>query len=151
MSGHLRSLRRARNGLAALEFALVAPVLLLMMTGAYDIGMAQWHRMQVTNAARAGAAFAGTHEWNAAAITQSVTEATDYPSITADPAPEKYCGCPNVTLGIVATACGGTCPTGGPVGTYVKVSARASYPFVLGYPGLPSPIVLTSTAIVRTQ
>ena len=147
----LGRLSQARQALAATEFAIAAPVLLIMMIAVYDFGMGQWHHMQVTNAARAGAAFAGTHEWNSAAIALSVTDATDYPAIQATPAPEQYCGCPNATAGITTVACGSTCPSGGTAGTYVRVSATASYRFALRYPGVTTPWTLSATAIVRTK
>lgn len=46
-SGPLRRLARAQDGVAALEFALVAPVFLVMLLGIYDIGQMAYGRIQL--------------------------------------------------------------------------------------------------------
>src|SRR6266481_3012842 len=54
----LSRLAAATGGASAIEFALVAAVLLLPLTlGLYDFGTALWSWMQVGNAARAGAQY----------------------------------------------------------------------------------------------
>jgi Flp pilus assembly protein TadG len=52
--------RRGRRGAAAVEFALVLPLALLLLIGAADLGRFAHTRIAVANAARAGAGFAST-------------------------------------------------------------------------------------------
>ena len=59
-----------------MEFALLAPVLILMFTGAVSLGLASWTKMQVGNAARAGAVYAVNHGYNQANIQAAAQNAT---------------------------------------------------------------------------
>lgn len=51
----LRRTRRTDRGAAAVEFALLLPVLLLILAGIVDFGRAMFTQISVTNAAREGA------------------------------------------------------------------------------------------------
>lgn len=53
-------LRRDKRGVAALETAAVAPFLLLIIVACVDFGRALSQRIELTNAARAGAQYAVT-------------------------------------------------------------------------------------------
>ena len=46
---------KSARGAAVIEFALLAPVLLLMVVGAIDFGTFIYQKMQLQSAARAGA------------------------------------------------------------------------------------------------
>lgn len=144
-------LARGRDGSAAVEFAVIASFLGIAMMGVYDFGIATWHRMQVTTAAHAGAAYAAAHGFNANGITAAVTGSSDWAGIAASPAPSKVCGCPNNADGVVEVECGTACAGGGDAGTYVKVAATANYTFLMPYPGVTQPVVLTATSITRIQ
>lgn len=52
--------RRSEQGQATIEFALVMPVLLLLLVGIFDLGRALGAYVTVTNASREGARFAIT-------------------------------------------------------------------------------------------
>jgi Flp pilus assembly protein TadG len=54
----VRALRSNRSGVAAAEFALIAPVMLILLLGVYDIGNAIQQRLQLEQAVRAGAQYA---------------------------------------------------------------------------------------------
>lgn len=47
-------MRRARQGVAAVEFALIASILVLMVVNAFDVGIYFYTAMQVDNAAEMG-------------------------------------------------------------------------------------------------
>jgi Flp pilus assembly protein TadG len=49
---------RRQRGTAALEFALATPLLLVMIGGAADFGLAQFYRTSLANAVSAGAQYA---------------------------------------------------------------------------------------------
>ena len=149
-----RPLCRAVDGVSAIEFAFVAPMLALLLIGLIDFGVGLWDQMQVSNAAAAGAEYAFIHGWNGTAISDAVSAATNLASIVASPQPEEACGCPNVTSGITETGippCSGTCPDGSPIGTYALVSAEASYSLILPFPGVSGPMTLSSSAVARLK
>ena len=53
--GRQRSARRAQGGLAALEFALILPFLLLMLGGMLEVSLMLYDQAILTNASREGA------------------------------------------------------------------------------------------------
>jgi Flp pilus assembly protein TadG len=139
------------NGTAAIEFGIVATFLSLLVLGMVDFGMGYWEKIQVGNAARAGAQYAIFNGWNSSGISTAVTSATSLASISASPAPAQSCGCPSASSGITAATCGSSCTGGGNAGTYVTVSASASYSSIFTYPGLANPLTLTASTTVRIQ
>lgn len=152
----LRRLGHARDGVAAVEFAISASVILFAMLGLYDFGRASWHRMEVAAAAQAGAAYAASHGFNTNGIVATVRGATNFSTLTASPAPTMQCGCPNGASGISSAACGSTCPSvngiaGPTAGYYVTVHTRATYAFTFPYPYVPQPVVMTARAFAKLQ
>lgn len=140
-----------RGGMAAIEFAIAVSFLSLTLVAAYDFGRASWTRMQVVAAAHIGAAFAAAHGFNANLIGGAVTASSALSSLAAIPAPAQVCGCPSGSGGLAVVECGTACSGGGGAGTYVQVSARGTYSFVFPYPGIPSPMVMSATALTRIQ
>lgn len=138
------------RGAAAVEAALILPVLLLMMTALYDLGFAAFEAMQVQSAADAGAQYAAGNGWNPAAISSAVTSATGGSGITATPAPSRFCAC---TMGgtLVDISCSATCANGDQPGVYALVNAQKTHSTVLPYPALPRPYVLTGRATTRLE
>jgi Flp pilus assembly protein TadG len=136
------------RGVAALEFAFIAPVLLLLLAGLVEIGYRMFESMQVQNSAEAGALYVSLHGWNSAAISAAVVNATGTSGMTATPAPTQFCGCPAAGA-ITPTSCGSTCSGGAAAGAYVKVNASLVHQAILPYSGLTLPTTLTGSAIVR--
>lgn len=143
------SLWLSQEGIGAIEFAFVAPILCMMVLGILDFGIGYWEQMQVGNAARAGAEYATKNGYNTASIQTAVISATGLSTIQASPAPTQSCGCPDATTGITVATCGSTCANGGTAGTYVIVNAQASYTTIFGWPGIPQPLTLTASATAR--
>ena len=136
------------RGVAAIEFAMIAASLILMMICVVDIGIGLYRKMQVQNAAQAGAQYAIVHGFAASSIASAVTAATTFSGITASPAPNQYCGCPSNT-GIASTDCSSTCSDGSKPGTYVAVSAQGTYDTILQYPLISNSFTLTAQSTVR--
>ena len=137
-------------GVAAVEFALIAPLLALSIICTVDLGLGIYRKMQVQNAAQAGAEYAVTHGYLASAIATATTSATSFSAIQASPEPTRFCGCASAS-GVVGAACGSTCPGGSSAGTYVTVSAQSTYTTLLPYPLLPDSFALTAQSTVRIQ
>ncbi len=150
MRKRLTSLRGERAGNAAMELALLASPLILLLVGIADYGSATYRNMQVQHAAQAGAEYAIKNGFSSSAIATAVTGATSYSGIAATPAPAQSCGCASGTT-INSATCGSTCAGGAAAGTYVTVSAQATYSTLIPYPGIPNSFALTAAATVRLQ
>ena len=151
---HLSRLFGARAnctaGLAAVEFGIMAPVLVLALICTVDLGLGVYRKMQVQNAAQAGAEYALTHGFLPSMMKTAATSATSYAAIQATPDPVQFCGCPSAT-GITSTSCSSTCDGGALAGTYVTMSAQATYSPLIPYPMLPASYAFTSQSTVRIQ
>lgn len=131
----LRSWRlwRASDGLGAVELGFLAPVLLTLLLGILDFGMAYWQQMQIANAADAGAQWGMSNPYNRDSITTVATSATNLSGITVNPS--NPCGCASTT-GVSIYSCSSTCPDGSTPKSYIVVSARICYATLFTWPGL---------------
>lgn len=148
LAAWIRQWRKTQGGVAAIEFAILSPLLVLLLIGLVEIGFASYEAMQAQSAAEAGALYAAKHGWDLTGIEGAVVNATGASGITADPAPQTFCGCPQ-TGGIIATSCNSTCPGGSPPGQYVEIHASLAHQTILPYPGLPTPLVLKGKSTLR--
>jgi Flp pilus assembly protein TadG len=132
LRGLVRTAVRDTGGVAAIEFGIMIPLFSLMVVSVTDIGLAVYRKMQVENAAQAGAQYAIARGFNTSGISNAVTSATNSTAITASPSPVQFCGCPTST-GISTVSCGTVCTGGAQAGTYVTVSAQATYYTLINY------------------
>ena len=146
---------RDNGGSPAVEFAMVSPILMMMLLGIADFGMGYWDHMQVEAAAQAGASYVVNSGFNATKIANAVKSGGPI-VIQASPAPTQICGCPNATGGVTATAdtaptCTTKCSGGSSAGVFVKVNAKYLFTPMYPWPGLPNPISLTATTMIRIK
>jgi len=142
--------KRGRAGAAAVEFAILSTLLVLMMVAVIDLGMGLYRGIQVRNAAQAGAAYAMAKGYNAGSITSAIQNATSFSQVSASPGPTQFCGCPTST-GITTATCGAVCAGGSTAGTYVTASATGNYTTLLHYPLFPNTFNYAIQATVRIQ
>lgn len=138
------------TGVAAIEFAMVVPLMILMVVAAADIGMGYYTKMQVEDSTQVGAEWAMKNGFDAVAISNAVTSATNASGINVSPSPVQFCGCANGSSISTAT-CGSTCPGGALSGTYLTVSAQKTYSTIINYGFFPSSYNFTSQSTVRLQ
>jgi Flp pilus assembly protein TadG len=163
----LERFARDRNGVAAIELAIIAPVLILSGLCVADLGRFALDKTWVAYAASAGAEYAVAHANDAnysptypmasafsAAIATAATSATPASNISVSPTPSSYYGCATST-GVTASTSGATCPpgtsTGGGAGEYVSVTATMPFSALFGAAGIAYPSTITSTAVVRVE
>jgi Flp pilus assembly protein TadG len=138
-----------RRGFATIEFAIIAPLMLLLVAGVVDYTLLMRAAIAASDAARAGAQFGSLSVANASNTsgmqTAALNAAPDIPNLTASAA--KVCSCSN---GSTVNCSGGTCPSG-PVRTYVQVTVRTSVPPIFAYPALTDSGAVMATATMRAQ
>jgi Flp pilus assembly protein TadG len=143
----VRELLRDCRGAVAVEFALVTPILLLILLHVVDLGMAFHEKMETEVAARAGFQYALFDKDDATGIRNAVTSATDLPPEELTVNVTSFCQCADGS----AATCGDVCTAGDFPGTYVQVSVTKDFSAVLSLYGLPSEFEIDGTAVGRVQ
>ena len=143
----LRLPRSSRGG-AAVELAVVFPVLLLLIVGAIDYGRMYFTSVTVANAARAGAEYGAqdvaTSQKIAAIQNFALLDGADAGN-TLRIAARTYCECAKASH--ACTACtGGAAPD-----IFVEVIATDTISTLLPYPGLPTRVPIVRKATFRSQ
>ena len=138
-----------RRGIALIEFAIITPLMLLLVAAVVDYTLLMRAAIAVGDAARAGAEFGSISTTNASNLsgmqTAALNAAPDSPGMTASAA--KVCSCSN---GSTVNCSGGTCPNG-PVRTYVQVTVQTTVSPIFSYPQLGDSGAVIATATMRAQ
>jgi Flp pilus assembly protein TadG len=149
----LRILCKANDGTALVEMALVVPVLLLLVFGAVDFGRAYYVKIEVTNAAHAGAEYGSQYPKDTAGITTAAKQsASDLSNLTV-PTIAYGCECSDGSSYSANCAATLTCASSSSRGTNVvnrvQVTATSVYTTLVPWRVIPSSFTLTSTATIR--
>lgn len=141
--GVLSRFAACRRGASAVEFAMIASFLCIILLNVIDIAIYMFRKMELTSAVRAGAQYALVHDAPTDANIQTVVEnATNTTSmdITID---SNVCGCSDGT----SITCGvGTCATGN-VHYYTSITASMTHDWIF----LPGTKSMTSSVTIRTE
>jgi Flp pilus assembly protein TadG len=163
MTALLRWCRSAGRAVAAVEFAIILPILLLFMGGVADFGIIYYRESCLSTAVAAAAQYASvTDESNppvtAANIQTVMTKAAaqSMPGVAVTPTASNpalcYCitgSSPNSTL--TSATCATACTSGGTAGKYVQLTLTSTYvPLVLSMINSGG-ITLNQTAWVPLQ
>lgn len=120
MSAARRFLRTDDGGQSLVEFALVVPLLLLIITGLFDVARATWQENTLAYAAREGTRYAIVH--GSASVDGSVVRpGNDQPVV--DVVRNAAVGVPNVSVVV-------TWPDGNCYDRNCRVAVDATAPFV---------------------
>lgn len=145
------SLRRTRDGTAAVEFALVAPILLLLLGGVAEFGWAVWSDSALTNAVSQAAyyAFLTGSTVSPTSIVAIAENASALNGVTATAStPACYCASGTPLSLSLAASCTTTCADGTAPGTYTTIAAQYTVPEFLPLFSAPQ---LTQSAVVRLK
>ena len=145
------SARRNRSGTAALEFALVTPVLLLLLGGLLEFGWAVWSDSALGNAVSQASYYAfltgpGVSTTSIATIAEKASALSGVTATASTPA--CYCASGTPATPSLATSCTTTCADGTSPGTYTTIVAQYAVPTFL--PLFTSPTI-TESAMVRLK
>lgn len=140
---------RCAAGISAVEFTLLAPVLVVGAFSTADAGMAIYEKMMIGQALRAGAqlAMAGAEKDDVLDVLRQVASENFTLAGSAEAAPggaasggmaaeskslavsvSRYCACPGTTF--VQVGCGGICDTGLPARFY-RLTATKTFDGVI--------------------
>jgi Flp pilus assembly protein TadG len=147
MRGHLSRLVGCRRATAALEFGIIVPMLLLLLSATVDIGGAMLQTIRIENAARAGAQFAMSFPDDTAGISAATTAALGGGAATI--AVAQLCACPGG--GATPVDCNGTPCAGAAAGVYRTVTVTTTYDAIVGIGAFVVPDTLTGEAIARVR
>jgi Flp pilus assembly protein TadG len=134
----MNPLRVSQTGQSALEFALVAPVLILLMLVVVDFGRFFYVDIAVHSAARAGAQY-GSQSYASAADATGMTNAANLDwnnsklTLTVTPA---QCTC--VVGATTVAACPSSYCADDTQATFVNVTTQVTYSDVITYLAIPS-------------
>ena len=145
--GSLVRALRDRRGVSAVEFALVAPVLIAIPIPVYDIGSSLHAKMQVEEAVQAGAQYVIAHTFDSAKVSAAAAAASSLP-VTITTA--EACGCPSGNT-ISAQPCGNACPNGTTAKKYATINGQATYTPLISYPVYGNTFTLTASSTVIEQ
>jgi len=151
---------REDKGQAFVELALVLPIFILLLVGAVEVGRLAYASIEVSNAARAGVAYAAQSHTTAQDTANIKTAATnDAPEITSLTAATSYsCSCESSTGTITAfSSCSNTvtnlttCLSPSRIVVDVQVTTTAQVNTIFHFPGIPSTVTLNGYATTRTE
>lgn len=138
------------SGAAAIEFGILVPLFGLMVISVADIGLGVYRKMQVEDAAQAGAQYAIARGFDTSGISGAVTSAVNSTAVTASPTPIKFYGCLNGTdINVVPS--GTSCPDGTQARTYTTVYAQGNYSTLFNYGVVPEAYTINAQSTVRLQ
>jgi Flp pilus assembly protein TadG len=143
--------RSSCEGTATVEFALVAPLLILLMLGLVEVGRYADYALKVSNAARAGVQYGAQNLANAASTSgieaAALADAQGVPGLSA--VASTYCTCADGSAdsGCVVATCSANHRV-----VYVRVATIGTLPSIFTYAGLVpalKSITVSGLAIMR--
>ena len=137
------------RGTAAVEMAIILPVLVVISLGAVDLGRLFYDGVNVANAARAGLSYGSLSETKSQNTTQITALANNDGAANGgvNVTVTRVCECAG---GSVVNCESGTC-SGNPPRVYVKVSTSKTYNTLLPYPGIPNTVSLSRDSYMRAR
>src|SRR5215469_2662304 len=144
-----RTCMRDSGGVAAIDFAVMAGLLMLIFILLTDLGLGVSAKMQVENAAQYGAQYAFNNGYDASAIQSAVESSSNLAELNVTPT--SFCGCPGGSGVTSQSDCATPCGDGSTPGEFVSVLVTHTYVPILPYPGLQSGYALSSQSTVRLK
>jgi Flp pilus assembly protein TadG len=135
-------------GSSLIEVALVTPVLLLLLLGTFDFGLAFFTAIEVAGAAHAGAEYGIQNPSDSAGIqAAAIADAPDVSGLTISTS-AYGCECSDGTA--FSATCSSTPSCTNNVVYRVTVNASTTYKPLFPWPGIPSAIPLSQSATMRS-
>lgn len=131
---------------AAIEFAIVLPFILLLLSGIINFGLILVNKNQLNTVAAAGIYFAFGNSSEPLLVTTAMDTSTNISPLTT--AAVSFCECLDETP---VTGCSETCNDGKAPNKYVTVTAESQVDLVALTFALQNPYTNTVQATIRTE
>jgi Flp pilus assembly protein TadG len=152
---------RADRGQSVTEFALMLPLLCLLLIGVVEIGRAAYISMEVSNGATAGVEYGSQNPTTMVDITGMETAAANESNVSAMNANATYgCTCDQGS-GAPAQSCTYPVPAQGSCASVscgdgqlvqcVQVTTQATFTPIFSFPGLPASYSSHGAAVMRVR
>jgi Flp pilus assembly protein TadG len=145
----MRRATRSQAGAALVEFALLVPVMILLLVGLIECGRFAYYSILVANAARAGAQYGAqnlvTADDAAGMRLAALNDAQNVSGLTATAT--HSCQCAD---GSASTCQATDCPTSHRL-LYVQVNTAGTYPSLFRFPGLLGTLNVTGQAVMQVD
>ena len=126
-------------GAAAVEFAMLLPIISALFIGVINYGLVVFEKMELSSAARAGAQMALIDDSDTSVIQQVVVDSTDLNITTANVTVDEACTC---------TCTEDSCSSGTVTNEhYFTITVTEDYTLLL----VPTTLSLSSSAEIRTE
>ena len=148
MSARKFRLARGESGSALLEMAVVAPLLILILVGAFEVGRFAQLAIVVGNAARAGVQY-GAHDLitandNAGMRTAALNDGQNMTGLTVTTA-THFCRCADGS----ASTCQATDCSSSHRLVFVQVDTNGAFSSLFHLPGVPATFNVNGHAVMR--
>lgn len=134
IANHMRAFRQAVSGAISVEFALLFPVAVVLVVGAWDVGRFINTASALTNLSRSGLQFAMTKYWDEATVEQAVLDEAERQGMDGiTVAAAATCECPDGTVPLdcaPSNVCGAS---DNPL-IFYEVSTTTTYDMTIPYP-----------------
>lgn len=136
----------SKDGAALIEFALIVPFLMLILSGLFDFSLILIKRNALNIAVNAGVLYANANpkDVSGAGTKAAIQQATKITPLTITVS--SFCGC----IEGPPSTCNGPCADGSIPGRYFLIDAKTSVPLTTLLP-LTNPFPIEFTATVRVQ
>ena len=148
--------KNVSKGLSTVEFAVLAPVVMLLFVGAADLARAFYHAIVMSGAAAGGSFYGAQNTLHSGEFTEmesrTSSDAADLRvSVTATAS--RKCECPPSGGGspTEVDCLSGTCPGYGLPRLYVSTQARQTFDLILPWPGVPDNFGINRNVWLRVQ
>jgi hypothetical protein len=143
----MRTFVKERSGNVAVEFALVLPMTLLLLSGLIEYGLVTYDDTSLENAARAGAQYAFSGGYSESKVDAAVRAASTLTLSKDAVSSAVYCECSDTT----PITCGEPCPDGGPNRRFIRVDISEPHEPFLPFMAYIVPDRVEGGAIIRMQ
>jgi len=140
----ISKLRRSEAGNAVVEFALIAPILMLMILGLVDAGRAIGANARLGNGVTAGLRYALSDSYATDDIASAAMDGSRYADGEATVNVTRFCECPDGT----SIACSGTCDAGFKR-IFVQVDMARTESTIFSYPIIGDAFTVTRTGSLQ--
>ena len=134
------------------EFALLVPLLGMILMGTMDFARAFYAAVTIADASRAaiqyGSQTNGLTGDNTGMRNAAILDAQNLPSAQVTATPERFCRCEGSSSDVNCVT--GSCPEGAPQ-VYVRVRTQYNFQTMVNFPGIPSTVAINVRSQARVQ